>query len=429
MGENDAKIVVIVDVTAVTVSVAVIDHPSGLFLMTLTLEDVSKRVGVQTHIYPLTLTLQPGLNVLLGPTLAGKTSLMRLMAGLDQPSTGRVLMDGQDVTNVSVQKRSVAFVYQQFVNYPSFSVYENIASPLRIAGLSAGVIQEKVQAVAELMHLEPMLRRLPSELSGGQQQRVAIARALVKEAGLLLFDEPLVNLDYKLREELRAEMREIFARRSAVVVYSTTEPFEALTLGGQVAVLSEGRLLQTGGTLEVYHHPASVRVGQVYSDPPMNLLQARLGAGRGQLPGGQEFALPDHMAALSGEFQLGVRANHAGLSQMSAGDLHLAARVDLAELSGSETYLHTSLVGAAGEAGTEVTRVVAQLPGIHSVTPGEGVTLHIDPRRMFAFDVAEALVAAPPHSSLPHSSLPRSDSPRTDSQPVSSQPVSPGRSA
>ena len=392
--------------------------------MTLTLENVSKRVGAQTHLYPLTLTLYPGLNVLLGPTLAGKTSLMRLMAGLDTPSAGRVLMDGQDVTNVSVQKRSVAFVYQQFVNYPSFSVYENIASPLRIAGLDAATIRDRVQGVAELMHLETMLKRLPAELSGGQQQRVAIARALVKEAGLLLFDEPLVNLDYKLREELRAEMREIFARRSAVVVYSTTEPFEALTLGGQVAVLSEGRLLQTGGTLEVYHHPGSVRVGQVYSDPPMNLLQARLGAGRGQLPGGQEFALPVHMAALSGEYRLGVRANHAGLSAYSHEDLQLAARVDLAELSGSETYLHTSLVGAAGEEGAEATRVVAQLPGIHPVTPGEGVTLHIDPRRMFAFDLAGALVAAPPRPSS-HSS----DSPRTGSQPVASQPLGPGRSA
>ena len=374
----------------------------------LTLEQVVKTVGTQTHLYALNLTLTPGLNVLLGPTLAGKTSLMRLMAGLDQPSSGRILVGGQDVTGVSVQRRSVAFVYQQFVNYPSFTVYENIASPLRIAGLSPQVIQDRVQAVAALMHLEPMLKRLPSELSGGQQQRVAIARALVKEAGLLLFDEPLVNLDYKLREELRAEMREIFARRSAVVVYSTTEPFEALTLGGQVAVLSEGRLLQVGSTLEVFHHPGSVRVGQVYSDPPMNLLDARLSAGRGQLTGGEEFALPPHMAGLNGRYRLGVRANHAGLSAYSQDDLHLAAQVDLAELSGSETCLHTSIGRAeAGQA-----HLVAQLPGIHSFNPGDAVTLHIDPRRMFAFASADqgaegALVAAPPRpGAAPPADLP-----------------------
>ncbi|GHF36389.1 glycerol transport system ATP-binding protein [Deinococcus metalli] len=357
--------------------------------MTLTLDAVSRVVQGQTHLYPLTLTLHPGLNVLLGPTLAGKTSLMRIMAGLDQPSAGRVLVDGQDVTGVNVQKRSVAFVYQQFVNYPNFTVFENIASPLRIAGVNAADIGARVHDVAALMHLEPMLGRLPAELSGGQQQRVAIARALVKDADLLLFDEPLVNLDYKLREELRAEMQGIFARRSAVVVYSTTEPFEALTLGGQVAVLSEGRLLQAGNTLEVYHHPATMRVGQVFSDPPINLLDATLGGGQGQLAGGERFALPPHLAGLDGAYRLGVRANHAGLRPEGPDDLPMGAVVNIAELSGSETYLHTRLGAGDGA------HLVAQLPGIHPVTPGQAVTLHVSPRRMFAFDSAGALAAAP----------------------------------
>ncbi len=361
--------------------------------MNLTLENVVKQVGAETHLYPMSLTLQPGLNVLLGPTLAGKTSLMRLMAGLDKPTKGRILVDGKDVTQVSVQKRSVAFVYQQFVNYPSFNVFENIASPLHLAGLSAQTIREKVMSVATLMHLEPMLKRLPNELSGGQQQRVAIARALVKEAGLLLFDEPLVNLDYKLREELRAEMREIFARRDAVVVYSTTEPFEALTLGGQVAVLSEGRLLQTGSALEVYHFPNSVRVGQVFSDPPINLLEGRLGAGRGHLLSGVEFVLPPHMAGLNGTYQLGVRANHVGVKRTHPEDLHLEMRLNLAELSGSETYLHSSL----NTAGMPI-HLVAQLPGIHTVELGRQISLFIDPQRFFAFDSSGSLVAAPQQS-------------------------------
>ncbi|THF69826.1 ABC transporter ATP-binding protein [Deinococcus sp. Arct2-2] len=368
--------------------------------MTLTLDNIVKQVGTQTHLYRMSLTLQPGLNVLLGPTLAGKTSLMRLMAGLDRPSSGRIVVDGQEVTHLSVQQRSVAFVYQQFVNYPNFSVYDNIASPLKLAGLAPHLIRDRVQSVATLMHLEPVLKRLPAELSGGQQQRVAIARALVKEASLLLFDEPLVNLDYKLREELRAEMSEIFARREAVVVYSTTEPFEALTLGGQVAVLSEGRLLQQGSALEVYHHPETVRVGQVYSDPPMNLLEARLTAGRATLLSGLEFALPAHMAGLDGLYRLGVRANHAGLQPSGPDNLQLAVRVDLAELSGSETYLHTTLSGAelsgtAQGVPPHAAHLVAQLPGIHSVTPGEQATLFVDLRRMFAFDAQGQLVAAP----------------------------------
>jgi glycerol transport system ATP-binding protein len=361
--------------------------------MGLTLENLEKRVGAQTHLYRLSLEFQPGLNVLLGPTLAGKTSLMRIMAGLDKPSAGRVLLDGQDVTALPVQKRSVAFVYQQFVNYPSFTVFENIASPLRVqGGLSSEEIKQRVHQVAELMHLETMLDRLPAQLSGGQQQRTAIARALIKEAGLLLLDEPLVNLDYKLREELRAEMREIFARRSAIVVYSTTEPLEALTMGGRIAVMAEGRLLQSGSTLSVYHRPASQRVGEVFSDPPMNLLAAKIAGGAVTLSNGTGFPLPEHMRALpSGSYRIGVRANHANLQPLSGRDLRIPARVELAEISGSETYVHTRLESPTppGE------RVVAQLEGVHSVQLHEAVTLHLNPNRLFAFDSSGELAAAP----------------------------------
>ncbi|MEO1294183.1 MAG: ATP-binding cassette domain-containing protein, partial [Pseudomonadota bacterium] len=160
--------------------------------------------------HPTDLTLEPGtMNVLLGPTLSGKTSLMRIMAGLDVPSTGRVLWQGTDVTGQRVQDRGVAMVYQQFINYPSLSVYENIASPLRLQRVPRDEIDKRVRATAELMRLEGFLDRKPLELSGGQQQRCAMGRALVKGAGLVLLDEPLANLDYKLREELRAEIPKI----------------------------------------------------------------------------------------------------------------------------------------------------------------------------------------------------------------------------
>jgi glycerol transport system ATP-binding protein len=361
--------------------------------MGLTLQNLEKRVGAQTHLYPLTLEFQPGLNVLLGPTLAGKTSLMRMMAGLDKPSAGQVLVDGNDVTAEPVQKRSVAFVYQQFVNYQSFTVFENIASPLRVqGGISTEDIKRRVHQAAELMHLETMLDRLPAQLSGGQQQRTAIARALIKEASLLLLDEPLVNLDYKLREELRAEMREIFAQRNAIVVYSTTEPLEALMMGGQIAVMSEGRLLQSGNTLSVYHAPASQRVGEVFSDPPMNLLAAQIAGGQATLSNGAGFALPDHMRALpGGSYRFGLRANHTNLQPASGHDLKIAARVELGEISGSETYVHTQLESPTppGE------RVVAQLEGVHSYRLHSAVTLYINPNRLFAFDSGGRLAAAP----------------------------------
>ncbi|NQY33024.1 MAG: ABC transporter ATP-binding protein, partial [Coraliomargarita sp.] len=160
--------------------------------MTLRLQNVSKSVGGETHIHPVDLELQKGtMNVLLGPTSAGKTSLMRIMAGLDKPDTGQVFWQGRDVTGHRVQSRDVAMVYQQFVNYPSMSVYENIASPLKLKRIAPAEIDNRVRDIAELLQLTTLLDRKPSEISGGQQQRCALARALVKDVGLVLLDEPL----------------------------------------------------------------------------------------------------------------------------------------------------------------------------------------------------------------------------------------------
>ena len=199
--------------------------------MTVTLEGVTRAVDGIATIRNVSLTLERGtLSVLLGPTLSGKTSIMRLLAGLDRPTTGRVLVDGQDVTGADVRQRSVAMVYQQFINYPSLTVYENIASPLRVQGKPRAEIESRVQEAARLLKLEPYLNRTPLQLSGGQQQRTAIARALVKGADLVLLDEPLANLDYKLREELRTELPRIFEASGAIFVYATTEPSEALLL-------------------------------------------------------------------------------------------------------------------------------------------------------------------------------------------------------
>ncbi|TKJ12354.1 ABC transporter ATP-binding protein, partial [Halomonas sp. 15WGF] len=217
--------------------------------MSLHLQNIDHVVGGQTHISEVNLELEPGsFNVLLGRTLAGKTTLMRLMAGLEQPTRGRIFMDGKDVTGVSVRKRNVSMVYQQFINYPSLTVRDNIASPLKLAKTPQQEIDRRVGSIAEMLHIEHLLDRYPQELSGGQQQRTAMGRALVKDADLILFDEPLVNLDYKLREELRDELRELFKARNCIAVYATTEPNEALALGGNTAVLHEGRLLQYGPT-------------------------------------------------------------------------------------------------------------------------------------------------------------------------------------
>ena len=220
--------------------------------MTLELQGVTKVVEGQVHVHPTDLVLERGtMNVLLGPTLSGKTSLMRLMAGLDRPTRGRILWEGRDVTGMRVQDRKVAMVYQQFVNYPAMTVFENIASPLRLMGVDRAEIDRRVRETAAMMRLTPMLDRKPLDLSGGQQQRCALARALVKNAGLVLLDEPLANLDYKLREELRVEIPRIFAESGAIFVYATTEPEEALLLGGNTATLWQGRITQFGPTPQV----------------------------------------------------------------------------------------------------------------------------------------------------------------------------------
>jgi glycerol transport system ATP-binding protein len=356
--------------------------------MSLSLEQVSRSVGGESWLDDVSLELRPGtLNVLLGPTLAGKTSLMRVMAGLDRPTTGRVLVDGKDVTGVALQKRSVAMVYQQFINYPSFTVYDNIASPLRRQRQTAKGIDAKVREAAAMLHIEPFLDRLPAELSGGQQQRCAIARALVKDAALLLLDEPLVNLDYKLREELRAELQSLFARRSAIVVYATTEPAEALVMGGEVLVMGEGRVLQHGPTLAVYRRPASAQVALTFSDPPMNMIEGRVEGGAALL--GREVRVPltHHLADLApGRYRFGVRASHLAMQARDAADVAVPGEVELAEISGSETFVHVRHNDIAW---------VVQQEGVHAHRLGERVAIHVSPARLFAFAEDGALRAAP----------------------------------
>src|ERR1700761_3713763 len=260
---------------------------SGRMAMRVYVANVSRAVDCVPAIRDVTLKLERGtLSVLLGPTLAGKTSIMRLLAGLDKPTTGRVLVDGKDVTGADVRQRSVAMVYQQFINYPSLTGYENIASPLQVQGRPRAEIDKRVQEAARLLKLEPYLNRTPLQLSGGQQQRTAIARALVKGADLVLLDEPLANLDYKLREELRTELPRIFKASGAIFVYATTEPSEALLLGGRTVCMWEGEVLQVGSTPKVYRRPDTMRVAQVFSDPPLNIVGIEKQNGSVQYAGG-----------------------------------------------------------------------------------------------------------------------------------------------
>ena len=210
--------------------------------MQLELEQISKKVGRIFHIADVSLTFTAGtLNILLGPTLSGKTTLMRLMAGLDQPTAGRVLVDGRDVTGVPVQKRNVAMVYQQFINYPNLTVFENIASPLRIAGQSRAEIDSKVSEIAGLLKLGDMLGRTPQELSGGQQQRGAIARSLANTPAIVLADEPTGNLDLTTGEEIITLLKRLSSERGVTVI-SATHDYKMLNVSDRVVWIRDGRI-------------------------------------------------------------------------------------------------------------------------------------------------------------------------------------------
>lgn len=362
----------------------------------LRLANIARRVDSHNALQDISLELKRGeLNILLGPTLSGKTSLMRVMAGLDRPDSGELTFDGESVIGVPVQKRELAMVYQQFINYPSLSVYENIASPLRVAGLDKQEIEARVAQAAQLLKLEPYLNRKPANLSGGQQQRVALARALVKRASLVLLDEPLANLDYKLREELRAELPVLFAELGAVLVYATTEPSEALVLGGKTACLNRGRVEQFGPTLDLYRDPDTLMAARLFSDPPLNSLALSRGNG-GLRFAGAEQPLPAAVTAelvnalpadeVESTLTLAVRGHHLRLgsdvahaSEPSAREslIEIRGTVDVTEITGSESFVHFTFMGQPW---------VALLDGIHALPGGAAITLYARPHDCFLFN-------------------------------------------
>lgn len=352
----------------------------------LELRGVEKSVRGRAHIHPTDLVLEAGtMNVLLGPTLSGKTTLMRLMAGLDTPTAGQVLAHGKDVTGLRVQDRKVAMVYQQFINYPSMTVFDNIASPLRLMGKSDTEIDAAVRATADMLHMAQFLDRKPLDLSGGQQQRCALARALVKGAELVLLDEPLANLDYKLREELRSEIPGIFRESGAIFVYATTEPEEALLLGGNTATVWEGRVTQFGPAPDVYRRPADVIAARVYSDPPMNFSKCRkeghrLVFGRGvQAPADGVFS-----KLADGDYVAGFRPNHLRLYAHDGASVAFRCSVGISEITGSETFLHLT----HGES-----RWVALIGGVHHFDADAEVELWLDPKHVYLFESGGRLAA------------------------------------
>ncbi len=353
--------------------------------MTLELKAVEKRVGALTHIYPTDLVLPDAeFTILLGTTLSGKTTLLQLMAGLEKPTAGEIWFNGVNVSGVRVQRRNVSMVHQQFINYPNFTVFENIASPLRVTRMAAAEINKRVQQAADLLQLGPLLQRKPNELSGGQQQRTALARALVKDAELVLLDEPLANLDFKLREELRDQLPKLFKDRGSIVVYATTEPSEALLLGGYTATLYQGQVTQFGPTAKIYRQPRDLRSAQVFADPPINTAGVSKQGDTMILDSEVKWSLGDPERDMpDGRYTMGIHSHHITPFKKKAGAVSINGKILITEISGSESVIHFEVNGQ---------KWISQSQGIHPFAVGDTAEFFIHTGQCLYFDNHDQLV-------------------------------------
>ncbi len=333
----------------------------------------------------------------LAPTGEGKTSLLRIMAGVERPDKGKIYFNEKDVTDLPVQKKNIAMVYQWFVNYPPLTVYENIATPLRVMKpkLSSGEIDSRVKATAKLLKIDTLLEHYPSEMSGGQQQRLAIARALVKNADYIFLDEPLTNLDYKLQEELRAELKNIFREKGqGAVVFATPQPVEALALSTHVGLLYGGRLAQFGPVGEVYHKPANIHVGSYFSHPAMNIFNCELISENGKLwlKATDQLKLPVESfrnVLKEKEYLVGIRAHALSTHRENSEMIPVLGTVELGEVVGSDTELHLNHKGIS---------LIALLQGVESYDIGVEMKLYLYPDRFFIFEKETGRLLARTHS-------------------------------
>jgi multiple sugar transport system ATP-binding protein len=346
-------------------------------------EGVSKSFGDVEALKQLELDIPEGsFFVLLGPSGAGKTTTLRVIAGLEMPDTGRVLLNGIDATRANPAYRDLAMVFQSYALYPKQTAAQNIASPLRARKLSKADIETQVNRVAQLLHIEELMDRYPSNMSGGQMQRVALGRALVRDPRAFLMDEPLTNLDLKLRVEMRTELTRIHRSLGKTFLYVTNDQVEAMSMANQVAVLREGTIQQVGAPTEIYDRPANRWVASFVGSPRMNLLEC---TANGRLSG-DGWELPNPGFGVSGDTKalLGVRSE----------DLSLDVRDETASLDG-EVYAVEPL-GDRTLVDIEVGqhRVIVKAKPTASYTIGEKVRVAVDMDRAHLFDASsEAAIA------------------------------------
>ena len=350
-------------------------------MASISLRNIVKRYGVGAKANPVIHGVNAEITdgefiVIVGPSGCGKSTLLRMVAGLEEISAGEIAIGGRVVNNVEPSARDIAMVFQNYALYPHMTVFDNMAYGLKIAKVAVPEIKQRVDKAAKILELGPFLQRKPRELSGGQRQRVAMGRAIVRQPQVFLFDEPLSNLDAKLRAQTRLEIQKLHAELGVTSLFVTHDQVEAMTLAQRMIVMNAGRMEQIGTPEEVYHRPATTFVASFIGSPPMNLIQGHAEGSR-FTAGGQTLTLPTQ-APRSGALVLGLRPEHTGLDR--AGAPGWALRVEALEMLGAERLVY----GRLGDKLFTV-RIDAMLA---APQVGDIVTLQASPTHLHWFDAA-----------------------------------------
>jgi multiple sugar transport system ATP-binding protein len=349
--------------------------------MSISIQNLTKSFGSDAVVDNLSLEIGDGeFVVFLGPSGCGKTTTLRMIAGLEQPNEGDIRIDGLTVIDVPPQRRDVAMVFQSYALYPHLTVAENIAYPLRVRKVAAAEIQKQVAETAALLEIEPLLARRPRDLSGGERQRVALARAIVRHPRAFLMDEPLSNLDAKLRLQMRAELKRLQQSLGTTTVYVTHDQAEAMTLGHRVAVMNRGKLQQFDTPLEIYERPANRFVAEFVGSPGMNLIDGRVDQSHGVfVSDGLRVPLThDLLNRMSGQTActFGVRPEHVRVSTLQS-DQWTPVKVYVTELMGSETFVIL-------ETGSQ--KIIARTPGSFRADSGRSAWISFDLSKAHLFE-------------------------------------------
>ncbi len=350
----------------------------------LKLQNVTKRFGQIEVIHNVDLDIDHReFIVLVGPSGCGKSTLLRLIAGLEEITEGNLFIDGVDVTQESPSNRGIAMVFQSYALYPHMTVEQNMGFGLKMAGVPAAEVKERVLEVARILQLEPLLDRKPKAMSGGQRQRVAIGRALVREPKVFLFDEPLSNLDAELRVQMRVEIARLHAELDATMIYVTHDQVEAMTLADRIVILRAGWIEQVGSPMDLYHHPDNCFAAQFIGSPKMNLLDSEIkGLGDNNvtvsLPDGNEITLPvdPSHGKVGDKVRLGIRPEHCAFGEGKEG-APLKVKVDVSERLGGETFLYGTYDNGKN--------IVMKASGADRTERGSELELKLDPRRCYLF--------------------------------------------